>query len=167
MFFSPAAAATGGTEIQNNGLARVQWRRRRRRPTGCAAFRAKVLPPPTKGEPSMAIKHLDSGEILSQAVEHNGVVYVCGLTADDLSADARGQTEQVLRKIDDRLAKCGTDKSKLLAATIYLTDINQKPAMNEAWKAWLGPLKRPTRACVGAALGTPDTLVEIVVSAEK
>jgi enamine deaminase RidA (YjgF/YER057c/UK114 family) len=39
--------------------------------------------------------------------------------------------------------------------------------MNEAWKAWLGPLKRPTRACVGAALGTPDTLVEIVVSAEK
>lgn len=115
----------------------------------------------------MAIKHLDSGEILSQAVEYNGVVYVCGLTADNRTLDARGQTEQILRKIDDRLAKCGTDKSKLLTATIYLTNMDDKPAMNEAWKAWLGSLERPTRACVGTALGTPDTLVEIVVSAAR
>lgn len=115
----------------------------------------------------MTIEHLDSGEILSQAVEHGGVVYVCGLTPDDLTADVLGQTEQVLAKIDDRLAQCGTDKSKLLAATVYLTDITQKPEMNEAWKAWLGDLQRPTRACVGVTLGTPDTLVEIVVSAAK
>ena len=52
-------------------------------------------------------------------------------------------------------------------ATVYLTDINQKPRMNVAWKAWLGPLRRPARACVGVTLGTPDTLVEIVVSAAK
>lgn len=115
----------------------------------------------------MAIEHLESGEILSQAVAYNGVVYVCGLTADNLKLDVRAQTEQVLRKIDDRLAKCGTDKSKLLTATIYLTRMDDKPAMNEAWKAWLGPLERPTRACVGTALGSPDTLVEIVVSAAK
>ena len=115
----------------------------------------------------MTMEHLDSGDILSQAVEHNGIVYVCGLTGDGLTADVQGQTEQVLKKIDDRLAKCGTDKSKLLMATIYLTDINQKPRMNEVWKAWLGPLKRPARACVGVTLGTPDTLVEIVVSAAK
>jgi enamine deaminase RidA (YjgF/YER057c/UK114 family) len=115
----------------------------------------------------MTITHLDSGEILSQAVEHDGIVYVCGLTADDMSLDIGGQTEQVLTKIDDRLAKCGTDKSKILMATIYLTDINQKPGMNEAWKAWLGSLERPARACIGTALGTPDTLVEIVVSAAK
>lgn len=115
----------------------------------------------------MTIEHLESGDILSQAVEHDGIVNVCGLTADDLKANVRGQTEQVLRKIDDLLARCGTDKSKLLTATIYLTDINQKPQMNEAWTSWLGTLKRPTRACVGSVLGSPDTLVEIVVSAAK
>jgi len=114
----------------------------------------------------MTIDHLDSGDILSQAVQCNGIVYLCGLTADDRSAGIRAQTEQVLKKIDDRLARCGTDKSKLLMATIYLTDIDQKAEMNEAWTAWLGDLKRPARACVGAALATPDTLVEIVVNAK-
>ena len=115
----------------------------------------------------MTVKHLDSGDILSQAVEHAGVVYVCGLTADDLEAGVLGQTEQILNKIDDRLARCGSDKSKLLSATIYLADINRKPRMNEAWKAWLGPLKRPARACVEARLGSPATLVEIMVIAAK
>ena len=115
----------------------------------------------------MTVKHLDSGDILSQAVEHAGVVYVCGLTADNLKADVKGQTAEILKKIDDRLAKCGSDKSKLLTTTIYLADIDQKPRMNEAWKAWLGPLKRPARACVEARLGSPATLVEIMVIAAK
>jgi len=115
----------------------------------------------------MTVEHLNSGEILSQATVYNGVVNVCGLTADDMSLDAKGQTEQILAKIDNRLATYGTDKSKLLMATIYLTDIGDKPGMNEAWIAWLGNLERPARACVGATLGTADTLVEIVVSAAK
>ncbi len=115
----------------------------------------------------MTMEHLDSGEILSQAVTCNGIVYPCGLTADDRSANIRTQTEEVLKKIDDRLARCGTDKSKPLMATVYLTDIDQKAEMNEAWTAWLGDLKRPARACVGAALATSDTLVEIVVSAQQ
>ena len=113
----------------------------------------------------MSVEHLDSGDILSQATVYNGVVNVCGLTADDRSLDAKGQTEQILAKIDDRLAKCGTDKSKMLMATVYLTNMDDKLAMNEAWMAWLGSLERPARACVGAPLATPDTLVEIVVSA--
>ena len=115
----------------------------------------------------MTVEHLDSGNILSQATIYNGVVYVCGLTAGDMSLDAKGQTEQILVEIDDRLAKCGSDKSKLLMATIYLTNMSDKQGMNEAWTAWLGDLERPARACVGAPLGTPDTLVEIVVSAAK
>jgi len=115
----------------------------------------------------MTVEHLDSGDILSQATVHNGIVNVCGLTAEDLSLDAKGQTEQILEKIDDRLAKCGTDKKKLLMATIYLTNMDDKPGMNEAWMTWLGDLERPARACVGAPLATPDTLVEIVVSAAK
>ena len=115
----------------------------------------------------MKIEHLNSGEILSQATIYNSVVNVCGLTADNLSLNAKGQTEQILAKIDDRLASCGTDKSKLLMATIYLTNMDDKSGMNEAWTAWLGDLERPARACVGTALGSADTLVEIVVSAAK
>jgi enamine deaminase RidA (YjgF/YER057c/UK114 family) len=115
----------------------------------------------------MTVEHLNSGEILSQATIYNGVVNVCGLTADDLSFDAKGQTEQILAKIDNRLASCGTDKSKLLMATIYLTNMDDKSGMNEAWTVWLGDLERPARACVGTTLGSADTLVEIVVSAAK
>ena len=115
----------------------------------------------------MTVEQLNSGEILSQATIYNGVVNVCGLTADDRSLDAKGQTEEILAKIDDRLASCGTDKSKLLMATIYLTNMDDKSGMNEAWTAWLGDLERPARACVGTALGSADTLVEIVVSAAK
>ncbi len=115
----------------------------------------------------MTIEHLDSGDILSQAVTHGDTVYLCGLTATDRSLDITGQTKEVLDKIDDRLAKCGTDKSQLLIATIYLTEIALKPAMNEVWKDWLGDLNRPARACVGGIELGPDVVVEIVVSAAK
>lgn len=114
----------------------------------------------------MTVNHLDSGDILSQATEHGGVVYVCGLTASDVSKDIAGQTQEVLAKIDDRLAKMGSDKSKLLSAVIYLDDLRRKPAMNEVWKEWLGPLKRPARACVGAQLEL-GVQVEIMVTAAK
>lgn len=111
------------------------------------------------------IERLDNGEILSQATIHNGIAYVCGQTASDLSADIKGQTAEVLAKIDDRLTRCGTDKSKMLMVTIYLSDMSLKGAMNEIWCDWLGPLPRPSRACVGAPLASDDTLIEIVVSA--
>lgn len=115
----------------------------------------------------MSITHLDSGEILSQAVVHGGTVYLCGLTATDRSLDVAGQTREVLAKIDDRLAKCGTDKSQIVAATIYLTEIGLKPAMNEVWKDWLGGLERPTRTCLGGVELEKDVVVEITVTAAK
>lgn len=115
----------------------------------------------------MSIERVDSGDILSQATIHAGVVYVCGQTAGNRSADIKGQTAEVLAKIDDRLARCGTDKSKMLMVTIYLSDMTLKAEMNEVWKAWLGDLARPARACVGAPLGTADTLIEIVVNAAQ
>ena len=114
----------------------------------------------------MSVTHLDSGNILSQATVHNGVVYVCGLTADDLNGDVTAQTKQVLAKIDDRLAQCGSDKSRILMATLYLTDMNNKAPMNDVWTVWLGDLERPARACVGTDLG-PGVLVEIVVNAAQ
>lgn len=111
-------------------------------------------------------RHEISGH-LSKVVEHNGTVYVAGTTAENRSVGMKQQTEQVLARIDGLLAKCGTDKSKLLSATVYISDMTQKAAMNEAWLAWIDPKNPPTRACVAVELGTPTTLVEIVVTAAK
>ena len=111
-------------------------------------------------------RHEPSGH-LSRAVEHNGTVYIAGTTATDQSVGMKEQTQQVLSKIDALLASCGTNKSKLLSATVYVSDMAQKGAMNEAWLAWIDPKNPPTRACVAVDLGTPKTLVEIVVTAAK
>ena len=115
----------------------------------------------------MSIKRHELSEHLSRAVEHNGVVYVAGTTATDRSVGMKQQTEQVLAKIEGLLARCGTNKSKLLTATVYISDMAQKPAMNDAWLAWIDRENPPTRVCVTVELGTPTTLVEIVVTAAK
>lgn len=115
----------------------------------------------------MSIERHEPSEHLSKVVEHNGTVYVAGTTADDKSVGMKQQTEQVLAKIDKLLARCGTNKSKLLAATVYISDMTQKPAMQEAWMAWIDRTNLPTRACVAVELATPTTLVEIVVTAAK
>jgi enamine deaminase RidA (YjgF/YER057c/UK114 family) len=116
---------------------------------------------------SQPIVRHEPGPILSRAVEYNGMVFVAGLTADDSSLDIKGQTEQVLRKIDKYLAAAGTSKSRLLSTLIYISDIKNKDAMNEVWQAWVDKSNLPVRACVQATLGSPRTLVEIMVTAAK
>jgi enamine deaminase RidA (YjgF/YER057c/UK114 family) len=115
----------------------------------------------------MSIKRHEPSGHLSKAVEHNGIVYVAGTTATNKTVGMKAQTEEVLKKIDGYLEACGTNKSKLLAATVYVSDMSQKNAMNEAWLAWIDPQNLPTRACVAVELGSRDTLVEIVVTAAK
>jgi enamine deaminase RidA (YjgF/YER057c/UK114 family) len=112
------------------------------------------------------VRH-EPGAILSRAVEYNGMVFVAGLTADDYSLDVKGQTEQALRKIDKYLAAAGTNKSRLLSAVVYVNKIGNKEEMNKAWQAWMDKANPPARACVEAQLGTPSTLVEIMVTAAK
>jgi enamine deaminase RidA (YjgF/YER057c/UK114 family) len=115
----------------------------------------------------MSIERQDVSGHLSKVVEHNGTVYIAGTTATDQSVGMKEQTRDVLAKIDGLLKKSGTNKSKLLSATVYISDMSQKGAMNEAWLAWIDPKNPPTRACVAVELGTPKTLVEIVVTAAK
>ena len=104
----------------------------------------------------MSIERHEISGHLSKVVEHNGTVYVAGTTAEDKSVGMKQQTEQVLAKIDGLLAECGTNKSKLLAATVYISDMAQKAAMNEAWLAWIDRKNPPTRACVAVELGQSD-----------
>ncbi|MFQ5785705.1 MAG: RidA family protein [Alphaproteobacteria bacterium] len=115
----------------------------------------------------MSIMRHAVGERMSQAVVHGDTVYLAGQVADDTSAGIGGQTEQILNKIDQRLAEAGTDKSKLLSATIWITDMARFNEMNEVWDAWVSPGNTPARACVEARLAAPWYQVEIMVIAAR
>lgn len=113
------------------------------------------------------IERHGQGTYFHSVVEHDGTLYLSGLVADDLSAPLKVQTEQVLRKIGTVLAGVGSDPSKILAATIYITDMDQKAAMNEAWKAWFDPAHLPARATIGVASLGEGVLIEVVVTAGR
>ena len=113
----------------------------------------------------MAIQRFENGPRMSRVVVHNGTVYLAGLTADDTKADVKGQTQQILDKIDHFLKEAGTDKSKLLSANIWLTDIGTWGQMNEVWDKWVAPGNAPARATVEAKLANPALKVEIMVQA--
>ena len=115
----------------------------------------------------MSIARHDPSPILSQAVEYGDTVYLAGIVAKDYGKDVKGQTKEILDQIDALLAKCGSNKSKILSATIWVTDIRNRPAMNEAWTEWVDKKNLPARACVEAALADPKALVEIMVTAAK
>ena len=116
------------------------------------------------------IQRIDSNQRMSQAVVHNGVVYLAGQVDESATPANPGtvaeQTAHLLAQVDGLLAKAGTDKSKLISATIYLTDISTFAQMNQAWEAWVDSNNTPTRATVAiSALAGPEFLVEIVVTA--
>jgi len=115
----------------------------------------------------MTIERIDAGPRMSAAVVHGSTVYLSGLTASDTSADTKGQTAQILARIDELLAKAGTDKSKLLKANIWLVDIAEWSQMNEVWDAWVDPANTPVRATVEAKLAHPAIRVEIMVEAAR
>ena len=96
----------------------------------------------------MSVKRINAGPRMSSAVVHGNTVYLAGLTADDTKADVKGQTKQILDKIDKFLKEAGTDKSKILSANIWLTDIGTWGQMNEVWDAWVAPGNTPARATV-------------------
>jgi enamine deaminase RidA (YjgF/YER057c/UK114 family) len=118
-------------------------------------------------EDAMTIKRHEPSKLYSKAVEANGLVFTAGIVADDVKQDAKGQTQQILKEIDRLLGLCGTDKGKLVSATIWVADIRLRDAMNEAWIAWTGGQNLPGRACIEAKLADPRMLVEIAVVAAK
>lgn len=113
----------------------------------------------------MSIQRIGVGPRMSQAVIHGDRVYLAGIVAGDPTAGVTGQTEQILATIDGLLAQAGSDKTKLLKANIWLTDMSTFGEMNAAWDAWVSPGHTPARATVEAKLATPDYKVEIMVEA--
>ena len=114
----------------------------------------------------MEIQRINPREWNCNAAVFGDLVFLSGLVADDKSQDMKGQTAQVLKKIDAVLAQAGTNKSRILNATVYMADASLKDEMNESWMAWVDRSNLPTRTAVGAVL-TPGTMVEIAVCAAK
>lgn len=115
-----------------------------------------------------AITRIETNERMSRVVIHNGTVFLGGLTADDASQDIKGQTQQVLDKINSYLAKVGTDNTRMLSAQIWLKDIERDFAgMNAVWDAWMPKGVAPVRATGESKLARGDLLVEIIVTASQ
>ena len=116
----------------------------------------------------MAIERHDIGPRMSKAVVHGNTVYLAGIVADNPKGkNITEQTKDILRQIDGFLVKAGTDKSKLLSANIWITDMATFADMNAVWDAWVAPGNTPARATVEAKLASPDYKVEIMVVAAK
>ncbi len=113
----------------------------------------------------MSVTRHEIGTRFTGVVVHNNTAYLAGQVASDPTAGVKGQTEQVLRKIDDLLAKVGSNKSKLLSATVYLANMVSYDEMNAAWDAWVDVQNSPARATVEARLASPRYLVEIMAVA--
>ena len=113
----------------------------------------------------MTIERLENGQRFCRVLRYNGTVYLAGLTADDLSGDTAAQTREILAKIDTYLAKAGSDKTRILSATVWLRDIADFDRMNAAWDAWIDKSAMPVRATVEARLAGDGYRVEIMVTA--
>lgn len=112
----------------------------------------------------MSIARHQVGPRLSQAVVHDKTVYLAGQVAAG-APTVKGQTEEILRKIDDLLATAGSHKSKLLSATVYLANMASYDEMNAVWDGWVDARNTPARATVEARLAATKYLVEISVIA--
>jgi enamine deaminase RidA (YjgF/YER057c/UK114 family) len=111
------------------------------------------------------IKRTGSHEVLHEVVEHNGVLYLAGIAADDILLDMAGQTSDVLNQIDGLLSAHGSSRKHILSALIFITDMSLKPAMNAAWREWFTAAHLPARATLGVKDLGKGILIEIVVTA--
>jgi enamine deaminase RidA (YjgF/YER057c/UK114 family) len=116
----------------------------------------------------MKIERHDTGPRMSKAVVHGDTVYLAGIVAEAPKGKSMAeQTKSILAQIDGFLAQAGTDKSKLISANIWITDMAKFADMNAVWDAWVSPGNTPARATVEAKLASPDYLVEIMVVAAR
>ena len=113
----------------------------------------------------MTIARSQKTPIFHRFVAHGGVVHFAGVIAGDLSVGMEDQTRQITRRLDELLAAAGIDKTRILSAMLYITDMGQKAAMNKAWTEWLPEDHLPTRATIGVADLGENVLIEVVITA--
>ncbi|CAN5404011.1 RidA family protein [soil metagenome] len=114
----------------------------------------------------MTLKRIGAGDRMSDAVIHNGMVYLAGVVPEKARGKSiKEQTQDILQQIDEVLKEAGTDKTRIVKANIWLTDIKTWAQMNEAWDAWVVKGQTPGRATVEAKLAGEGINVEIMVEA--
>jgi enamine deaminase RidA (YjgF/YER057c/UK114 family) len=113
----------------------------------------------------MSITRHHTNQRMSQIVTHGDTIYLAGQVASDAGADITVQTQQVLQKVDAMLAEADSDKTKILSAQIWISNIGHFAQMNEVWDAWVPEGHAPARACIEARLASPDLLVEVGIIA--
>ena len=114
----------------------------------------------------MSLKRLKTGKRMSQGVLRGKAIYLAGQVADKTAgASVAEQTAEILAAIDALLDEAGSDKTKIMMATIYLADISTFNEMNGEWDKWVAEGKTPARATVEAKLVAPEYKIEIVVVA--
>lgn len=92
---------------------------------------------------------------------------VCAVAVSQVETPSmREQTASALQRIDERLRALGSDKARILQATVYIADMARKAEMDAIWVGWAEKGSEPQRACVGVALDGWH-LVEIVVWAVR
>ncbi len=116
----------------------------------------------------MTIERKHTGQRMSQVVVHGDTVYLAGQVAEEAPGqDAGAQMRDILARIERRLSDAGTDKTKILSATIWLADIRDYDAINEVWDAWVPKGHAPARACVEAKLAAVKYTVEVGIVAAR
>jgi enamine deaminase RidA (YjgF/YER057c/UK114 family) len=114
----------------------------------------------------MTLKRIGAGNRMSDAVIHGDKIYLSGYIAETtVGKSVKEQTQDILAQIDETLKEAGSDKTKVIKANIWLTDIGTWAEMNEAWDAWVVHGQAPARATVEARLAGPGLDVEIMVEA--
>jgi enamine deaminase RidA (YjgF/YER057c/UK114 family) len=114
----------------------------------------------------MSLKRIGAGKRMSDAVIHGGKVYLAGVVPEKAAGKSiREQTADILEQIDEVLAEAGSDKTLIIKANIWLSDIRTWAEMNEAWDAWVVPGQTPARATVESKLAGVGIDVEIMVEA--
>jgi enamine deaminase RidA (YjgF/YER057c/UK114 family) len=117
----------------------------------------------------VTIERIQGGPRMSQAVIHNKTVYLSGqVAAGAPGANVTTQTREILTAIDRLLALANTDKSRILSATIWLTDMGTFAEMNRVWESWVVPGATPARATVlSPHLAATEFKIEIAVVAAQ
>lgn len=112
------------------------------------------------------MQKLQSNQRMSKIVIHNQTIYLSGQTGNS-DDDIAAQTLTCLEKVEALLEEAGSDKSKMLSATVWLKSMSDFAAMNEVWDKWFEGVQPPARACGESALARPELLVEVTVIAAE
>ena len=112
------------------------------------------------------MKKLHSSERASKIVIHNQTIYLSGQVGNP-EDDIQAQTLTCLEKVEALLTEVGSDKSKILSATVWISSMANFDAMNEVWNKWFEGVQPPARACGESALARPELLVEVTVIAAE